>query len=103
MIDINKYIIEKLHLDKFQRVMIVFGYPSKGQVDYGFFDNVNDAANYIHKKKTNWQGAYLMVEKDIDEFCKKIYGSSTDFLDFCVNKNIENISLDIIEILKNKK
>lgn len=103
MININTYIIEKLHLDKVQSVMIVFGYPGKGQVDYGFFNNIEAAANYISKKNTNWQGAFLIDKKDINEFCEKIYDTPTNFMNFCLNKNIENISLDIIELLKTKK
>ena len=106
MIDINTYITEKLHIDKdlkVQRVMIVFGYPATHKMDYGFYDDVNEAAKYIQKRNTSWNGAFLMYEDDVDGFIENIFKSHTDFNKFCEDKNIENVSQKIVDILKNKK
>ena len=44
-----------------------------------------------------------MYEEDVDGFIENIFKSHTDFNKFCEDKNIENVSQKIVDILKNRK
>ena len=95
MIKLNKYIIEKLKINKDSKnndvILLVLGFDRSKPI-YKTFNTIDDTAKFIKDNNKNWNSCYSLDKNLIEEFNNFFIKRASSFDKFAEDNNIEVVT-----------